>query len=73
MQNSLSEDDLFNSTCDLLGLPEEDVAIRYYAPAAFENALKTGAPDKPEFLDGVEWGAKVHRTCLLYTSPSPRD
>ena len=56
-------------------LTEESYQKQFYKPAEFQQLMETpgfkGTQDR--FATGGRAGFKVGDTCLLYTSPSPRD
>ena len=56
------------------GNRDSDKGVTYRMPAPLANRF-IHLEMKPEFDDWLEWAVNnnIHKDCLLYTSPSPRD
>jgi hypothetical protein len=46
-------DELFEHTSEMLGLAHDPNHLRYHAPSAFQNSMKTPEPKHPPFADDV--------------------
>ena len=69
LNQDIDTEELFSSK---LVIPQEDF-ISYLEPKLYlNNSLLTNLNNKNEFYDLLS-SVQLNNTCLLYTSPSPRD